>query len=60
MWIICLADDSHEMSYFLWNMHFKVSSAEVVISALRVYSFNTADPQILLKDHTRESLGPSF
>ena len=40
MWIICLADDSHEMSsYFLWqNMQKKkkMPSAAVVINALRV------------------------
>ena len=44
MWIACLADDSHVQSYFLWNKHFKVSSPVVVISALKVYNFNTADP----------------
>ena len=52
MWIICLADDSHEMSsYFLWNIkHFTVSSAVLVISALRVYSFNKTNSLVLLKD----------
>ena len=39
MWIICKADDSHEMSsYFLWKMKTKIkmSSAAVLISTLSV------------------------
>ena len=39
MWILCLAEDSHEMYYFLWKTFKKylwMSSAAVVIGVLRV------------------------
>ena len=42
MWIVCLADDSHETSRPIFqenkikNIYLKVSSAEIVIGALRV------------------------
>ena len=36
MWIICQADDSHEMSNLIFSKKIKMSSAAFVIGILRV------------------------
>ena len=50
MWIVCLADNSHEMSSFIFSekkkkkKKFKVSSAADAISAYMVNLFETINP----------------